>query len=189
MNSWYGYPYYAYGYGTYAGGYLGTGYGGYGGYGGGYPGTVVIVNSGADNGRNVVYGKRASHGGMVTVPRDAAYTRTRTNYANSLTPVDAGGRVSTTPTSGRTQRQDDYYNRSWRNAQQTSSSPSRNSSFDSWNNTSNRSGSDSFNRHDSNSSYNSPSRSSSSFDGGGGGATRQSAPASSGSNGRSRGRD
>ena len=185
MNSWGGYP----GYGSY--GYGGYGYGGgygYSGYGyGGYPTTVVVVNSG-DNGRNVVYGKRASHGGMVTVPRDAAYTRTRTNYANSLTPVDAGGRVSTTPTSGRTQRQEEYYNRSWRAAQQTSSSPSRSSSFDSWNNTSNRTGSDSFNRHDSNSSY-SPSRSSGSYDGGGGGGTRQSAPASSGSNGRSRGRD
>jgi len=180
MNSWYGYPYYAYGYGSYAGGYLGTGYG----YGGGYPGTVVIINNGGDNGRNVVYGKRASHGGMITSPQDASYTRTRTSYAGTTRPTDTGGRVAT---SGRTQRQEDYYNRTWRNSQQTDSNPSRNSSFGSWNNTSNRSTSDSYYRNDSNSSY-SPSRSSSSFDGGGG-ATRQSSPASSGSNGRTRGRD
>jgi hypothetical protein len=170
MNSW---------------GYPGYGYGGYG-YGGGYgyyPTTVVIVNNGGDNGRNVVYGKRASHGGMVTVPRDASYTRTRTNYANSLTPVDAGGRVSTTPTSGRTQRQEDYYNRAWRGSQQTqSSNPSRSSSKDSWNNWNNNPNS-SWNNNSTRSSYDSPSGS------GGGGATRQSAPASSGSNGRTRGRD
>jgi hypothetical protein len=170
MNSW---------------GYPGYGYGGYG-YGGGYgyyPSTVVIVNNGGDNGRNVVYGKRASHGGMVTVPRDASYTRTRTNYANSLTPVDAGGRVSTTPTSGRTQRQEDYYNRAWRGSQQTqSSNPSRSSSKDSWNNWNNNPNS-SWNNNSTRSSYDSPSGS------GGGGATRQSAPASSGSNGRTRGRD
>jgi hypothetical protein len=175
MNSWYSWGAY-------------PGYG-YGGYGYGYPSTVIIVNNGGDYGSNVVYGKRASRGGMVTEPqREVAYTRPRTDYVSPTRPSDTGGRVST---SGRSQRQEDYYNRAWRNSQQTSSysSPSRNSnsSFESWNG---NSSSDSWNRHDSNSSF-SPSRSSSnsSFSGGGGGATRQSAPASSGSNGRTRGRD
>jgi len=174
MNSWGGYPGYGYGYGNY-------GYGGGYGY---YPSTVVIINNGGDNGRNVVYGKRASHGGMVTRPQDASYTRSRTNYAATVRPTatNAGGRVSTSGTT--TQRQEDYYNRSWRGSQQSyqQSQNNRSSSYDPWSN-SNRSGTDSYNR-DSNSSY-SPSRSSSS-DGGG---SRQAAPASSGSNGRSRGRD
>lgn len=176
MNSWGAYP--------------GYGYGGYGyGYGYGYPSTVVVVNNGGDNGRNVVYGKRASRGGMVTEPqRQVVYARPSTDYVSPTRSTNSGGRVST---SGGSQRQEDYYNRAWRSSQQTSSysSPSRNSnsSFESWNGNSN---SDSWNRHDSNSSF-SPSRSSnSSFSGGGGGATRQSAaPASSGSNGRTRGRD
>jgi hypothetical protein len=170
MNSWYSW-----------GGYPSYGYGGYGGYY--YNPTVVVVNNGGDGGRNVVYGKRASHGGMVTTPQEASYTRSRTNYTATVTPDQAGGRVST---SGRTtQRQEDYYNRSWRGSQQNNSyqqSQNRSSSFDPWSGNSNR---DSYNR-DTNSSYSSPSRSSSSYDGGG---TRQSAPASSGSNGRTRGRD
>lgn len=185
MNSWYGYPYaaYGFGYGGYGYGNYAYGYGRYG-YGGGYPGTVVIINNGSDNGRQVAYGKRASRGGMVTTPQEASYTRSRTNYPTAVRPDDAGGRVST---SGRTtQRQEEYYNRSWRGSQQSNSyqqsQNNRSSSFDPWSGNSNR---DSYNR-DSNSSYSSPSRSSSSYDGGG---TRQSAPASSGSNGRSRGRD
>jgi hypothetical protein len=187
MSYGFGSPYYSSYYGNPYGGYYGGGYGYYGG-GYGYPGNIVVVNNHyyGDNGRNVVYGKRATHGAMITAPQDAAYTRSRTSYVPTTRPDVTGGRVATTTS----QRQDDYYNRSWRNSQQSSySNPSRNSSSDSWNNTSNRSGSDSFYRHDSGSSY-SPSRSSSSFDsGGGGGGSRSSAPASSGSNGRTRGRD
>lgn len=173
-NSYYGNPYMGMGY---YGGY--GSYGGYGGYG--YPGTIVVVNNHyGESGRNVVYGKRATHGAMITAPQDASYTRSRTSYTPTTRPDASGGRVAS-------HRQDDYYNRSWRNSQQSSySTPSRSSSYDSWGNT-NRSGTDSYYRHDSGSSY-SPSRSSS-FDSGGGGGSRPSAPASSGSNGRTRGRD
>ena len=174
-NSW-GYSPYGYGYPTYGGGY---------GYGG-YPGNIIVVNNnyGSDNGRNVVYGKRASHGGMVTSAQDAYYAPSRNDYPASIRNSPSGGRVSST--SG---RQEDYYNRSWRASQQTqypSRSSSSNSSFDNWNgNNSNSSWSDhgtSRSSYDRGSSY-TPSGT------GGGGATRQSAPSGSGSNGRSRGRD
>jgi len=168
MNSWSSWgPSYGYGSGWY-----------------GYPNTIVIVNNNGEAGRAVVYGKRAARSGMVTTPQDGTNNRTRSNYVSTPTvggrTSDAGGRVSTV---SRSQRQEDYYNRSWRNSQQSETSPSRNSNG--WSNSSNRS--DSYNRssdYNSNSSF-SPARSSSS-DGGG---TRSSAPASSGSNGRTRGRD
>lgn len=171
MNSYY--PGYGYGYGF--GPSMGWVYGG--------P-AVVVVNYSGEYGRNVVYGKRASHGGMVTTPQDASYTRTRTNsYAVPSRPSNTGGRVAST--SG---RQEDYYNRSWRNSQQSGSEPwngssyqrsgsnSRSSSYDPWGG-GNSSRSESY----------SPSRSS--YDGGGGSSSRPSAPSSSGSNGRTRGRD
>jgi hypothetical protein len=153
---------------------------------------VFIINNGGESGRNIAYGKRASHGGMVTTPQDAVNNRTRSNYVPTSSTggrqSNPGGRVVTQSTN---QRQEDYYNRSWRNSQQSGqgSAPSRSSSNNGWSNSSNRSSnSDTFYRQGSNSnSYSSPSRSSS-FDGGGG-ATRSSAPASSGSNGRTRGRD
>ena len=173
MNSWSSWGL-SYGYGS-----------GYGSGWYGYPSTIVIVNNNnGEGGRNVVYGKRASHGGMVTTPQDGI-NRTRSSYVATPTGgrTDAGGRVSMPTTS---QRQEDYYNRAWRNSQQSESHPTRSSSSG-WGNSSNRSSnSDSFHRSnsDSNSSF-SPGRSSSS-DGGG---TRSSAPASSGSNGRTRGRD
>lgn len=157
---------------------------GYGGWYGGYPSNIIIVNNG-EGGRNVAYGKRATRGGMVTSRQDGINNRTRSNYVSTPTNggrnPDGGGRVSTPV---RSQRQEDYYNRNWRNSQQGGTTPSRSSSNNGWSNSSNRS-TDSYNRSsDSNPSF-SPSRSSSS-DGGG---SRSSAPASSGSNGRSRGRD
>jgi hypothetical protein len=170
-------------------GYSGFGYSGYGGYGYGgyYPGNIIVVNNNnyyGENGRKVVYGKRAAHGGMVTSPQDAYVAPSRTSYPSSVRQTATGGRVGTT--SG---RQEDYYNRSWRNSQQTQSYPSRSSSGNSWNNNSwnNNNSNGSWSNHgssrDSNSSY-SPSNS-----GGGGGATRQSAPSGSGTSGRTRGRD
>jgi len=174
MNSW--------GYSPYYGSGWGNSY---------YPGSVVVVNNNyVEAGKNVVYGKRASRGSAVTTAVDGANTRTRSNYvAPDSRASTVGGRVATITKS---QRQEDYYNRSWRNSQQSDAYPSRSSSntFNSWSNGSNsgRSGTDSFNRHDSGSSSSAPARSSSSMDSGGG-ATRSSAPASSGSNGRSRGRD
>jgi hypothetical protein len=169
------------------------GYGGYSGYGYGYPGSIVVVNNSnyyGEGGRNIAYGKRATRSGMVTTPQEGTNYRTRTNYVAASSgdrPSNTGGRVSS-PSNGT--QQVDYYNRSWRNSQQGQSSyPTRNSTNSSWGNSSSydrSSNVDSYNRSSGSSSYSSPARSSS-FDSGG--ATRSSAPASSGSNGRSRGRD
>lgn len=160
------------------------------GYGYGYNSyynnpTVVIINNG-EGARNIAYGKRATHGGAVTTRQEELQSRTRSNYVPVTSDggrPNSGGRVA----SQTNQRQEDYYNRSWRNSQQTSTgttSPSRSSG---WSGNSGSSNTDSYNRQGSSSnSYNSGSRSSS-YDGGG--ATRSSAPASSGSNGRTRGRD
>ena len=180
----YGRPY---GYGS-PWGYSGFGYGYpmYGGYGYGYyPGNIIIVNNSnyyGENGRKVVYGKRASHGGMVASPHDSYVAPTRSNYPTTVRPTASGGRVA-----GSSGRQEDYYNRSWRNSQQTQSYPSRSSSNNSWDNSS-------WNRNNSNSSWSNhgSSRDSNSYspsNSGGGGGTRQSAPSGSGTSGRSRGRD
>lgn len=172
MNSWSSWgPSFGYGYNSWNSWY--------------YPSTIVIINNG-EGGRNIAYGKRATHGGMVTSRQDVANNRTRSNYQ----PASSGGRTTTggrVASQSNNQRQEDYYNRSWRNSQQQSGSyaPSRSSQNSGWSNTTRSSGNDSFNRQGSNSSS-SPSRS---YDSGGGGATRSSAPASSGSNGRTRGRD
>jgi hypothetical protein len=182
MGLSYGYPYNAWSsWGSYGMGY------GYPGYGYGYPGSVVIINNYGEAGRPVAYGKRATRSGMVTTPQEGANYRTRTNYVATSSgdrPTNTGGRVSS-PT--KSTQQPDYYNRTWRNSQQSEySSPSRSStnSNSPWNNSYNRSSHDSNNR--SSNSFSSPSRSESYNSGG---ATRSSAPASSGSNGRTRGRD
>ncbi len=180
----------SYGYGNYGYGYPYNAWGPSYGYGGGfyYPSTIVVVNNGSygEAGHNIAYGKRATRGGTITSPQEVTSNRSRSVYV--ATPADSrtsdGGRVSSP---GRSQSQADYYNRSWRNSQQNGTYPSRGSSSNSsWggnsSNSYNRSGS--FGQ--SNSSFSSPSRSSMSS---GGGATRSSAPASSGSGGRSRGRD
>ena len=169
-------------------GYSGLGYG-YPYYGSGYgyyPGNIIIVNNNygyGENGRKVVYGKRASHGGMVTSPQDSYVAPSRSDYPTSIRNGATGGRVAAT--SG---RQEDYYNRSWRGSQQQSY-PSRNSSKNSWDNSS-------WNNNNSNGSWNNNGSSRSSHDSnsyspssGGGGGSRQSAPSGGGSNGRSRGRD
>ncbi|MEJ7647240.1 MAG: hypothetical protein WKF87_21780 [Chryseolinea sp.] len=181
--------------------YMGSMYGyrsGYG-YGAGYGGwynspTVIIVNNG-EGGRNVAYGKRGSHGGMVTSAPGNGNSRSRNSNivepsAGGVRPTygNSGGRIATTaPT--RSSRQEEYYNRSWRSSQQPATSsgsynaPSRNSSSDSWN----RSSNSDFGRTSSpNNNNNGGNVRSGSSDGG---AVRSSAPASSGSNGRTRGRD
>lgn len=181
--------------------------GGWGGWYGGYP-SVIIVNN--DYGRNnYAYGKRGSQNGMVTRGQSLANGRVRPDNVN----VPSGGsrptysgttggrvatnsnintptRATTTPSRGQVTRQDDYYNRNWRTSRQgdgysgsgSYSQPSRSSQSNGWSNSSQ-------------SQWNN-SRSSGGFDSGrsgsynsGGGATRSSAPASSGSNGRTRGRD
>ena len=166
---------------------MGYGYPGYG-YGG-YPGSVVIINNYGEAARPTAYGKRATRSGMVTTPQEGGNYRTRTNYVATSSgdrPTSTGGRVSS-PT--KSTQQPDYYNRTWRNSQQNEySSPSRSSANNQWDNSYNRSSnSDSYNRSsNTNSSFSSPSRTDSYNSGG---ATRSSAPASSGSNGRTRGRD
>lgn len=188
MNSWYGWnsPYYGYGYNYW------------------YPSTIVVVGNG-DGGRNVVYGKRGTRGGAITTRQEATSGRTRGVYSpgtgsTSGRTTDAGGRsiatTSTMPTRT-TQRQDDYYNRSWRTSQQSqgSTSPSRSSGM--WSTPSRSSNSSFGNRNDnsnfSNNSFNSGSRSSSfNNSGNSSGATRSSGGSFSGgggSNGRTRGRD
>ncbi len=185
MGMGYGYPY-------------GNSWSSWGSYGygyGGYPVSVVYVNNYnnggyyGEAGRPVAYGKRATRSGMVTTPQEGTNYRTRTNYVATTSgdrPTNTGGRVSSQ--SNGTQ-QVDYYNRSWRTSQQGQSTyPTRNSTNSSWGNSNyDRSSSgDNYNRSSGTNSYNSPARSSS-FESGG--ATRSSAPASSGSGGRSRGRD
>jgi len=187
------------------GGGLGFGYGmsyGYGGgWYGGYPSNVIIYN---DYGRNYAYGKRGSQNGMVTrrqsvAAGNVAPVRNDNLNSNGSRPTyngTTGGRVATNgavaPSRGQSQRQDDYYNRNWRTSRQGDayggnsggySQPSR-SSQSGWNNTQQ-------------SQWNTGSRSSGGFDNGrsgsfnsgGSGVTRSAAPASSGSNGRTRGRD
>jgi hypothetical protein len=191
---------------NYGGGYgMGMGYGygnpysnwgpsyGYGyGYGGGggfyYPGTVIVVNNYGESGRgNVAYGKRATRGTMATSPQEGTNSRTRSSYVPAAGGrTSDGGRVAAT---GRSQGQEDYYNRSWKNNTQNQNSayPSRSSTNNSWSNTSNgyNRSSNSSGSYNNNNSSSSPSRSSSMSSG----STRSSAPASSGSSGRSRGRD
>jgi hypothetical protein len=197
-NSW------NYGWGGGMGMGMGMGYGNpYGnswgsyGYGyGGYPVSIVYINNYnnggyyGEAGKPVAYGKRPTRSGMVTTPQETTNYRTRTNYVAASSgdrPSNTGGRVST-PSNGT--QQVEYYNRSWRNSQQGQSAyPTRNSANSSWgNSTYDRSSTgDTYNRSSGSNSYSSPSRSSSVDSGGG--ATRSSAPASSGSGGRSRGRD
>ncbi|MEP6735449.1 MAG: hypothetical protein ABJA70_08020 [Chryseolinea sp.] len=209
MNSMYGWgsPYssFGYGYGGFGGGYGGYYGGGY--YGGGYGNNVVIINNGSDGGRGVAYGKRATHGGMVTSRPESVNSRTRTssftdNGGVRPTSGVVGRDGSTTGrmpasnpnvSSGRNQPQADYYNRSWRGSQQTNgtsssySAPQRGSwsqpnNGDSWNRSGN-SGNSNLN----NSSFNSG-RSNSSFDSGGA-RSHSSTGGGGGSGGRSRGRD
>jgi hypothetical protein len=189
-NSWnYGWGGMGYGYGyPYGNSWSSWGYGGYGYC---YPGSFVMINNNygyGEAGPNVAYGKRATRSGMVTTPQEGTNYRTRTSYVappSGDRPSTTGGRVSSQ--SNGTQKVD-YYNRGWRTAQQGQSTyPTRNSTNSSWGNSNyDRSSSgDSYNRSSGNNSYSAPARSSYES----GGATRSSAPASSGSGGRTRGRD
>lgn len=167
---------YNYGWGGYNNYY---GYGGYNVYSN-YP-NVIIVNSDGGTGRGVTYGKRPTSSGIVSGQNNV----TRNRNDNGVVSNTGSGR---TYTGGRTavssSQQSAYYNRSWRNAQQTQTNSS-NSNNNIWNNQQNNS----FNSNRTNSSN----TRSTSFDNGGstGGGTRTHAPAStgSGSGGRTRGRD
>ncbi|MBL0742338.1 hypothetical protein [Chryseolinea lacunae] len=174
MNSWGS----SFGYGGYYNNYYGGGY---------YPTNVVIINNGYEGGRNIAYGKRATRSGMMASTPSATNGRTRPdNNSNYVTTYpsrqSSNGRVDT---QSRIQRQEDYYNRSYRTQQQQAqqqqapqySSPSRTD----WGNSGQ-------------SHYNSGGRSDSNF--GSGSGTRSSGGTAgggsfsgSGSNGRSRGRD
>ncbi len=180
----------------YGGSSWGNGYGspwgynnyGYGNYGNnyGYSPNVIIVNTGDSRGRGVTYGKRPTSSGGVVSSAQANGVRTRsntvTNDGNSGSGRSSytGGRTSSSST-----QQSAYYNRSWRDAQQTqtnfSNQPTRN-----WGGNTQQNNPSDFNRSNSGNRSNS-------FDNGGnsGGGTRthSSTPSSSGSNGRTRGRD
>jgi hypothetical protein len=112
-NAWAWSPYYRYspwGYSYYGGGW-------------GYPGTVVIVESG--NKYGPAYGKRGSRSSEVN--RNYA-TRTSRTYNSNANPDSGrpitGGRVGTSSS-----RQSDYYNRSWRSQSQNSSSYDNSGSY------------------------------------------------------------
>lgn len=175
--------------------------GGFGYYGGGYYGypPVVIVNN--DYGRNYAYGKRGTQSGMVTSRQSVANSRVRSANAPATNDVSrpvyngsSGGRMAVTPTTsaparGQVQRQDDYYNRNWRTARQGDSygnsgsytQPSRSTQSSGWNNNSSQT------------QWNRPTGvdngRSGGYNSGSSAPTRSAAPASSGSGGRTRGRD
>jgi len=181
---------------------MGLGYGN-ASYGTGYYGyspTVVVVN---DN-RNYAYGKRGTQNGMVTSRQSVVNARTRSTSTGTSNDVgsrpiyngSAGGRMATNSTISAPTRgtvQPDYYNRNWRTARQADtysggsgsySHPTRSSQSSGWDNNSSQS---QWNR---SSGFDSGRSNNSSYSGGNSsGATRSAAPASSGSGGRTRGRD
>jgi len=189
MSLSYGSPYYyGYGYSPYSsfwGPSFGYGFGSYYGYG--YPAVVVVNNGGYYGGgngetRTVSYGRRAtSNGGMVGTVPSSANGRTRPDYVapsyTSGSRQSYGGRMDT---QSRIQRQEDYYNRSYRMQQQQQqlqqqyNSPSRSSDW----------GGQSHYNSGGRSDFGGGSRSS--FGGGSGGGGSFSG---SGSHGRTRGRD
>ena len=168
-----------------------------------YPGnTIVVVNNGEAS-RNVTHGRRPSRNAYTT-SSDQGRTRsaaTPTTYQGGRS--STGGRTSGYASPTTSERQADYYNRSWRNSQQGNTTRSSGSS---WSNSNSRSSSPSYSSPADNSrssgsyfnnntrssgsssspTYSSPSRSSSS--GYSGGSPSRSSSGSS-SSGRSRGRD
>lgn len=163
---------------------VGMGMGGLGyglGYGGGYwnnyryPGTIVIVNQGERNGRDIVYGKRPTRG--TTMVSDRSNVRSRSDVTNPVRSDNSSGRVSY-----QSRKQEEYYNRyrtqrSTNNATYDSRSNTQYNRTRSWDNNSSWDNNRSSGR-SSSPSY-SPSQSSS------GAGTRT----SSGSSGGRRGRD
>lgn len=111
-NAWAWNPYYGYGYSPYS-------Y--YGGWG--YPGQVVIIESG--NRYGPAYGKRSSRSSELS--RNYVNRSTRSTNQDALnstgTRPNIGGRVGTN-----SRTQSDYYNRGWRNQTQNSGSQNSNSS-------------------------------------------------------------
>ena len=173
-------------------GYRGANYGtGYYGYS-----PTIIVN---DN-RSYAYGKRGTQNGMITSRQSIVNARTKNASTGSSADVgsrpiyngSAGGRMAANSTISAPTRgtvQPDYYNRNWRAVRQdtygggsnTYSQPTRSSQSGGW---------------DNNSSQSQWQRSSGSDNGRTGysgnnssGVTRSAAPASSGTGGRTRGRD
>jgi len=174
-------------------GYRGANYGtGYYGYS-----PTIIVN---DN-RSYAYGKRGTQNGMVTSRQSVVNARSNNAGTGSSADVgsrpiyngSAGGRMAANSTISAPTRgtvQPDYYNRNWRTARQgdnggsgSYSQPTR-SNQGAWDNNSSQS---QWNR---SSGVDSGRSNNSGYNGGNGsGATRTAAPASSGSGGRTRGRD
>jgi hypothetical protein len=122
-NAWAGTPYY---------GYSPWGYSYYNGWG--YPNQVVVIESG--NRYGPAYGKRGSRSSEVS--RDYVNRSGRTYNRDTQNPDTSrpitGGRVGTT-----TSRQSDYYNRTWRNQSQNSSSYGNSNSYDNSNSGNSRS--------------------------------------------------
>ncbi|HEY3403017.1 MAG TPA: hypothetical protein VGK59_06505 [Ohtaekwangia sp.] len=157
------------------------------------PTTVIVVNNGGGEGRNVSYGHRGTRSTtMVSNNGRTEGTRGRTTnqtYTNTQQPVDNGnnGRVASTNRS-----RQEYYNRSWRNTSssgstQSTSSQSNNSNW-SWDNVNQRTNNSSGSSYGNDRSY-SPSRSSSSSSSGGSrssGGSSSSGSSSSGGRGRTR---
>lgn len=154
---------------------------GYGlGYGGGYwnnfryPGTIIVVNKGENNGRKVVYGKRPTRSATV-VDRNATRSRTADSFRESR---NSSGSYNSSTNS----RQADYYNRSRSSSNSTfydRGATEQNRSRSSWG-----SGNDRYNS-GGRSSYSTPSTPSPSYTPSTNSPSRS---MGSGSSGRSRGR-
>lgn len=107
-SSFYGNPYF--------------GYNSFYGYGYGYPGSVVIINNGGDNGgRNVTYGRRSD--------RSQSYSNTSSGQSRNASYVSSTGRTATS-SAGRTSSDNQYYDRSWRSNSSTARSSWSNAGSD-----------------------------------------------------------
>jgi hypothetical protein len=151
-----------------------------------YPSTIVVINNSESAGRGVAYGKRPTRGSSIAPDRGETRSRS-TSVSGSGRPSEVSGGRS----SSNNRAQSEYYNRSWKNtnsqpATMDSRSSTQNNRSSNWSNSNN-----SFNNSNSNSSYersSAPARSNSSFEGSGT-RSHSSGSSSSGSNGRTRGRD
>jgi hypothetical protein len=175
--------------------YFGNGFNsGYGYYGNSYygrPGNVIIVNNnygGEAQGRTVTTGKRPSRSTVMGNENNISRSRNDYNVGGGRNDVsNSGGRIATPSNATNTRRQDEYYNRSWKyTAPANNGTATRSSSFGDDNNTRQNT----WNNSNSNSSWNNNnSNSNSSFGRSSDSGTRTQSAPSSGSNGRTRGRD
>lgn len=116
-----------YGYGNYG---FGSGFNNWGfspwnnwGYSGFYPGNVIIINNGGDNGRNVAYRKRTDRSDYVNTT--GGQTRNAATYTRNSREINSGGRTRSEGT------QSEYYDRSWKR------NPEVNPARSSWSSSSN----------------------------------------------------